>query len=154
MTINGITVDISKQRLHFRHHSTHLEFEISSALAGTGQIKNSGQTPLGRHYVRAKIGQGAPTNAVFVGRRPTGEIYSQALVQAFPERDWILTRILWLCGREIGVNRLGGVDSMQRYIYIHGTPRDGTDGGCPLSWLYSNEKSGYYPPVRLGIRGH
>jgi len=72
--------------------------------------------------VRAKIGAGAPLNAVFRGRRPTGEIYSAALASAHPDRDWILTRILWLSGTEIGRNRLGRVDTMRRYIYIHGTP--------------------------------
>ena len=72
--------------------------------------------------MRAKIGTGAPLNSVFVGRRATGELCTPALMAAFPERDWILTRILWLSGTELGVNRLGEVDTMQRYIYIHGTP--------------------------------
>ncbi|BBP43504.1 hypothetical protein THMIRHAT_12500 [Thiosulfativibrio zosterae] len=72
--------------------------------------------------MRAKIGQDEPLNAVFKGRRPTGEIYTPALGQAYPNRDWILTRILWLSGTEKGKNRLGSVDTMQRYIYIHGTP--------------------------------
>jgi lipoprotein-anchoring transpeptidase ErfK/SrfK len=65
---------------------------------------------------------------VFVGRRATGEICTPALMAAFPDRDWILTRILWLSGTELGKNRLGNVDTMQRYIYIHGSP-DSTDMG-------------------------
>lgn len=107
-------------------------FEVSTALNGVGSEKNSGKTPSGRLKVRAKIGQGLPVNTVFVGRRPTGEIYSEALAQSAPNRDWILTRILWLSGLEIGHNRLGNVDTMQRYIYIHGTP-DTEPMGIPKS---------------------
>ena len=99
-----------------------LNCAISSAANGPGCQKNSGCTPLGQHTVRAKIGDGAPVNSVFVGRRATGELCTPDLMAAFPERDWILTRILWLSGTELGVNRLGEVDTMQRYIYIHGTP--------------------------------
>lgn len=107
-------------------------FPVSTAANGVGCLKNSGCTPLGRHIIRAKIGAGAPENTVFIGRRPTGEIYHPALKAAFPQRDWILTRILWLSGTERGRNRLGQVDTMQRYIYIHGTP-DETDMQVPGS---------------------
>lgn len=95
---------------------------ISSAANGPGEQNGSGCTPRGWHCIRAKIGAGAPENSVFVGRRPTGEIYQDTLAEAYPDRDWILTRILWLSGLERGKNRLGSVDSMRRYIYIHGTP--------------------------------
>jgi len=61
---------------------------------------------------------------VFVGRRPSGEIYTPALKDVHPDRDWMLTRILWLCGEEPGRNRFGNVDSMHRYIYIHGCPKE------------------------------
>jgi len=108
------------------------EWPISTALAGPGNQQGSEQTPLGLHRIRAKIGAGQPINAVFVGRRPTGEVYGAALAKQFPARDWILTRILWLCGNQLGVNRGGAVDSMRRYIYIHGTP-DGEPMGAPLS---------------------
>ncbi len=97
-------------------------FSISTAANGAGCQKNSGCTPTGQHIIRAKIGEGAPISSVFVGRRATGEICSPELMAEFPNRDWILTRILWLSGTEVGVNRLGDVDTMQRYIYIHGTP--------------------------------
>ncbi len=107
-------------------------YAVSTAANGVGNIKNSGCTPLGAHIVRAKIGAGAAENTVFVGRRPTGEVFTPALKQAFPDRDWILTRILWLSGSEPGKNRLGNVDTMQRYIYIHGTP-DATELGVPGS---------------------
>ncbi len=95
---------------------------VSTALNGVGEQNGSGQTPRGWHQIRACIGAGMPVNTVFRGRRPTGEIYSAALAAQHPQRDWILTRILWLSGSEPGKNRLGLVDSMRRYIYIHGTP--------------------------------
>ncbi|OIR00075.1 putative L,D-transpeptidase YbiS precursor [mine drainage metagenome] len=97
-------------------------YRVSTALNGAGCQKDSGCTPLGKHIIRAKIGSGSVANAVFVGRRATGEVFTSALMATFPNRDWILTRILWLSGCEIGVNRLGNVDTMQRYIYIHGAP--------------------------------
>jgi lipoprotein-anchoring transpeptidase ErfK/SrfK len=97
-------------------------YPVSTARLGAGERRDSGRTPRGRHIVRAKIGAGLPLGAVLVGRRPTGEIWTPKLAERFPERDWILSRILWLSGREVGYNRLGPVDSMRRYIYIHGTP--------------------------------
>ena len=102
------------------------KYPVSTAANGAGCEKDSGCTPLGAHIIRAKIGAGAAANAVFVGRRLTGEICTPELMAQYPNRDWILTRILWLSGSEIGKNRLGNVDTMQRYIYIHGTP-DSTD---------------------------
>lgn len=107
-------------------------YAVSTAANGVGCVKNSGCTPLGAHIIRAKIGGGTAENTVFVGRRPTGEIFTPALKAQFPDRDWILTRILWLSGTEPGKNRLGDVDTMQRYIYIHGTP-DATQLGVPGS---------------------
>ena len=98
------------------------KYSVSTAANGVGCEKNSGCTPLGNHIIRAKIGADAQPNSVFVGRRFTGEICTPELMAEFPERDWILTRILWLSGKEVGKNRLGNVDTMQRYIYIHGTP--------------------------------
>lgn len=98
------------------------KYSVSTAANGVGCEKDSGCTPLGNHIIRAKIGAGAAPNAVFVGRRATGETCTPELMAQFPDRDWILTRILWLSGKEIGKNRLGNVDTMQRYIYIHGVP--------------------------------
>jgi len=108
------------------------EYPVSTARNGTGQRYGSGCTPLGRHKVRIKIGDGAPVNTVFVGRRPTGEIYSPELAERHPERDWILTRVLWLTGAEPGFNRGGECDSLRRYIYVHGTP-DSEPMGKPAS---------------------
>lgn len=95
---------------------------VSTGEAGAGEHEGSGQTPRGWHYVRAAIGAGEPQAAVFRGRRPTGETYSPALAARHPRRDWILGRILWLCGLEKGRNRGGPVDTQRRYIYLHGTP--------------------------------
>lgn len=99
-----------------------MEYSISSAKAGAGEQAGSYRTPRGRHIVRAKIGAGSPENTVFVRRRPTGEIWTPELYGQHPGRDWILTRILWLSGCEPGRNRLGSVDTMRRYVYIHGCP--------------------------------
>ncbi|MFZ9102629.1 MAG: L,D-transpeptidase family protein [Burkholderiaceae bacterium] len=99
-----------------------LQYAISSSKNGVGQKMGSYQTPLGRHRIRAKIGAGAPLETVFVGRRPTGEVWTPALAQANPSRDWILTRILWLSGLEPGFNRFGDCDTMRRYVYLHGSP--------------------------------
>lgn len=128
-----ILVSITDQRLTLLDGGkVVLEYPVSTALNGAGEQKNSSCTPLGKHTVRAKIGAGKPENAVFIGRRFTGEIYSPELAEKFPNRDWILSRILWLSGLELGVNRLGNVDTMQRYIYIHGTP-DSEPMSVPLS---------------------
>lgn len=99
-------------------------YSISTAANGPGEEQGSNRTPRGRHRVRAKIGGDALPGAVFRGRRPTGEVWTPAFAAAHPDRDWILSRILWLCGCEPGRNRLGNVDSMRRYIYIHGTGDD------------------------------
>ena len=100
-------------------------YQISTSKFGAGETHNSFKTPRGMHCIRAKIGEGLPANTVFIGRRPTGEIFDASLQAIHPDRDWILTRILWLSGKELGINRLGEVDTMRRYIYIHGCP-DGT----------------------------
>jgi lipoprotein-anchoring transpeptidase ErfK/SrfK len=96
-------------------------YSISTAKNGFGEKNGSFCTPRGRHIVRAKIGAGQPLNTVFVRRRPTGEVWTPELHERYPGRDWILTRILWLSGCERGRNRLGDVDTMRRYIYIHGS---------------------------------
>ena len=118
-----IIVSIASQILHvFKGGVLSKSYLISSAKNGTGQQMGSEQTPLGQHCIRAKIGGGLPVNTVFRARRPTGEILTSTLALQYPERDWIVTRILWLSGCEPGKNRFGAVDTAKRYIYIHGTP--------------------------------
>ena len=128
----SIEISIQDQCLRLQLADEVKEYSISTAKLGIGQNKGSNQTPLGWHTIRAKVGAGADINSVFIGRRFTGEIYSAELAQQFPQRDWILSRILWLSGCELGRNRLADVDSMQRYIYIHGTP-DSEPMGIPES---------------------
>ena len=107
-------------------------YSVSTSRHGAGEQEGSFRTPRGEHIVRAKIGIGQPLNTVFRGRRPTGEIWTPQLGERFAGRDWILTRILWLSGLEVGKNRLGKVDTMRRYIYIHGSP-DSVAMGAPGS---------------------
>lgn len=132
--LQTIDISIARQTLNLRDAAGALikQYSVSTAARGPGELQGSNCTPRGRHIIRARIGAGAPPNAVFVGRRPTGEIYSPELKEKFPARDWILTRILWLSGCEVGFNRLGNVDTMRRYIYIHGCP-DSVPMGTPGS---------------------
>jgi len=123
MSRRHVFVSLEAQRLDLLEGDAVIRsYPISSSRHGPGERTDSYQTPRGRHIIRAKIGAGEPERAVFRGRRATGEIYSDALAQTHPGRDWVLTRILWLSGTEVGRNRLGSVDSMRRYIYIHGAP--------------------------------
>ena len=129
MAKQRIRVDLSAQRLELLEGTKVLaSYPVSTAANGAGEREGTEQTPRGLHEVRAKIGAGAPKGAVFAGRRPTGEICTPELLEKEPDRDWILTRILWLRGLEVGKNRGGDVDSMRRYIYIHGTPHEATMG--------------------------
>lgn len=130
-----IDISVAQQRLVVRdEHTQQIVFSalVATAKKGVGQLMGSECTPLGSHRIRAKIGAGMPTNTVFIGRRPTGELYTPALAAAHPSRDWILTRIMWLCGEQVGHNRRGNVDTQARYIYIHGAP-DSHPMGVPSS---------------------
>ena len=128
-----IEIDLAQQTLRLLAGAQCLaQYPVSTARNGPGELAGSNCTPRGRHIVRAKIGAGVAVDTVFVGRRPTGEVYSPELAARFPDRDWILTRILWLSGCEPGRNRLGNVDTMRRYIYIHGSP-DSVPMGIPGS---------------------
>ncbi len=151
-----LTVSIAKQICQLVVNGEILfEAPISSALNGIGQQKNSGCTPLGLHEIRVCIGANQPENTVFIGRRPTGEIYTPELGLQFPERDWVLTRILWLSGLELGKNRLGNVDTMQRYIYIHGCP-DSLPMGKALSHgcirMHNKDLLTLFELVKLGTK--
>lgn len=120
-----IDIDLSRQSLRLYDGRKLLrEYRVSTAANGPGERNGSNCTPRGRHKIRAMIGDGVPEGTVFVSRRPTGEVYSPELRQRYPGRDWILTRILWLSGLEPGRNRLREVDTMRRYIYLHGTPEE------------------------------
>jgi hypothetical protein len=121
--VNQLRVSLARQELElWRDEMLVACYPVSTA--APGEALDSGCTPRGRHRIRLKIGAGCPLNTVFVGRRPSGEIYTPELARHFPQRDWILTRILWLSGEESGRNRGPGCDTLKRYIYIHGTDRE------------------------------
>ncbi len=126
---------------------------VSTAKNGVGEKNGSECTPTGRHKIRAKIGSNLPVNTVFVGRRATSELYSSELRLQYPQRDWILTRILWLSGLELYKNRLGDVDTMKRYIYIHGCP-DEDEMGIPSSHgcikMHNDDVIKLYEMVEIG----
>ncbi len=150
-----IEVDINSQTLTAFDDAGNLlmETNVSTAKAGVGEVRDSNCTPRGWHIVRAKIGCGMPPNTVFRARRPTNELYSRQLRKSFPARDWILTRILWLSGIEPGFNRLGDVDTMRRYIYIHGCPDDdamGVPGSKGCIKMRNHEVIDLYDRVEVG----
>lgn len=119
-----IDINLVRQELRLQDSQGRVQktYSVSASRNGSGERNGSFCTPRGKHIVRAKIGAGQPDNTVFVRRRPSGETWSLELLAQYPGRDWILTRILWLSGCEPGFNRLGEVDTMRRYIYIHGSP--------------------------------
>ena len=130
-------------------------YPVSTARNGPGERRGSGCTPRGWHRIRIKIGAGLPLDTVFVGRRPTGEIYGPELAGRHPERDWILTRILWLTGLEPGCNRGGECDTLRRFIYIHGCP-DTAPLGVPLSHgcirMHNQDLLALFEEVMVGDR--
>jgi len=118
-----LEVDLCRQVLRVLDQGTPTRFFcVSTSRFGPGETVGSGCTPRGAHIIRARIGHGLPAGACFAGRRFTGEVWSPELERSAPDRDWILSRVIWLSGCERGRNRLGAVDTMRRYIYIHGTP--------------------------------
>ncbi len=120
-----IEININEQTLKlFDGNKLVKQYSVSTAKNGTGELLDSECTPRGTHIISEKIGAGYVPDTVFVSREPTGELYTPDLRKQFPDRDWILTRILWLSGTETGCNQGGDVDSHDRYIYIHGSPDD------------------------------
>ena len=118
-----ISINVLSQTLELKDAGHAIaKYRISTASNGVGERIGSECTPRGRHIIRAKIGHDAEANTVFIGRRASCELFTEKLRNEFTSRDWILTRIMWLSGTEVGKNRLGDVDTMRRYIYIHGCP--------------------------------
>jgi hypothetical protein len=123
MRLRSLEIDMCRQKLRVFDQGTMLRsFSVSTSRFGPGEAVASECTPRGAHIVRACIGHGLPEGACLVGRRFTGEVWSPELARTAPGRDWILSRVIWLSGCEYGRNRFGSVDTMRRYIYIHGTP--------------------------------
>jgi len=128
-----IDIDVNKQKLTLLEGDVVVaSYPVSTAKNGIGQKNGSECTPSGWHTIRIKIGVAANENTIFIGRRKSAETFNEKLKQQHPERDWILTRILWLSGLESGKNKGGEVDTLRRYIYIHGCP-DSDSFSTPLS---------------------
>ncbi len=152
-----LEIDLSRQQMQVidRHGNRLKHFAVSTAANGAGENRGSGCTPRGEHIVRAKIGEGAVINTIFRGRRPSGEIYQLGMRAQQPGRDWILTRIIWLSGTQPGFNRLGSVDTMRRYIYIHGTPDEvqlGVSGSAGCVRMGNAELLELFDLVTIGTR--
>ncbi len=150
-----IHISIAEQRLQLiDKHQILFDVIIATAKNGAGENYGSECTPRGWHKIRAKIGAGCAENTVFTARRPSGEICSESLQQAQPERDWILSRIMWLSGLEVGFNRSGKQDTMRRYIYIHGCP-DSIPMGIPDSHgcirMRNSDVMALFDKVEVGI---
>ncbi|MDJ0738990.1 MAG: L,D-transpeptidase [Gammaproteobacteria bacterium] len=151
-----VRVDIARQRLTLLAGDDAIaHWPVSTARNGVGELADSGCTPRGEHRVRLLIGAGCAVNSVFVGRRPSGEIYSPELGRAYPDRDWILTRIVWLTGTQSGFNRGGSCDTLRRFIYIHGCP-DSEPMGVPRSHgcirMRNDDVIALFARLRVGSR--
>ena len=150
-----IEINISKQTLSlFEGNDIFKQYAISTAKNGPGEQMDSECTPRGKHIIRKKIGAGCAVNTVFVSREPTGELYHSELRQQFSDRDWILTRILWLSGCEVDRNKGGNVDSYDRYIYIHGAPDDiaiGVPGSRGCVRMRNEDVIALFELVDIGI---
>ena len=154
---NGeIIVDISEQRLYVLANDIVLEsFPISSSKFGEGSAENSFKTPLGMHTIREKIGADAPLNTIFVARINTEKKAEIIHTMEDSDNDFVTSRILWLDGQEQGINRGEGVDSYDRYIYIHGTHEEGLIGikashGCIR--MFNNDVIELYDMVNKGTK--
>ena len=151
-----IRVDTSEQIMElFLGGGIQRRYPVSTAKNGLGEQQDSGCTPRGLHYVRCKIGAGLSKNTIFIARRPQEIGYSSDLEKKKPGEDWILSRILWLSGLQCGMNRLGPVDTMRRYIYIHGTPPSGISGkpeskGCIR--MFQNDIIELFDLITVGCR--
>ena len=118
-----ITINISEQALEYKGKS----YSISTAKKGIGEVEDSYCTPTGKFKISEKIVANLELGSVLDDIEPTGEIYNTDLAKKNPDRDWILTRILWLDGVEVH-----DLNTKKRYIYIHGSP-DETQMGIPGS---------------------
>ena len=126
---NIIIVDISEQRLYLYSNNDLIQsFPVSTSKYGEGQTENSFKTPLGLHEIKEKIGHKAPINTIFTARVNTNKRADVQIKQNDTEDDFVTSRIMWLDGLEDGINRGLGVDSYNRYIYIHGTHEEGLIG--------------------------
>ncbi len=149
----GLWVSVARQELiGVENGVVRFVFVCSTAEKGIGNRENSYQTPVGWHVIDQKIGDGLPKGAVLVSRKFTGEVWKPGDETT---KDLVLTRIMWLRGTEPGVNRGAGIDSFERFIYIHGTPAEqrlGTPASMGCVRLSNNDVIKLYDQVRTGTR--
>ena len=151
-----LIVDINNQMMFLVNKGTvSREFIISSSFYGTGSLQNSLKTPLGKHLIYKKIGKDLPINAILKGRKWNGAIANIISDPIDTDYDHVTSRILWLDGLEIGKNKGFDVDSMSRYIYIHGTAEEGLLGkpasdGCIR--MYNSEVIELFNLVEVGTQ--
>ncbi len=126
---NALEIDISEQRLYVMRNNVIISsYPISSSEYGEGSTANSFKTPLGDHVIKEMIGDGAKINTIFKSRINTSR---QAEIIDHPldsDDDYVTSRIMLLDGIEPGINKGKGIDSFNRYIYIHGTHEEGLIG--------------------------
>lgn len=124
-----VIVDVSEQQLSLYRDGQRIgHWPVSTSQYGIGNRQNSLRTPLGVHRVARMIGADAPLGTLFEARRNTGRTVTILKDDRPADGDYVTTRILWLEGLEPGVNKGAGIDSFQRYIYIHGTAEEGRIG--------------------------
>jgi lipoprotein-anchoring transpeptidase ErfK/SrfK len=115
-TRHHVVISVPQQRLALLDNGALIAtYPVSTSKFAIGDAPGSRGTPLGELEITKKIGGSEPSGMVFKDRKPTGEI----LAPDAPGRDPIVTRILWLRGREAQ-----NANAYSRYIYIHGTPEE------------------------------
>ena len=133
----AVLVSIQNQKMYLIDHGT-LDriFPVSTSKHGIGSIENSHKTPSGTHKISSRIGEGSQIGTIFKGRINTGEV-AEIITDPGSDNteDHVTTRILVLEGLEEGINKGSGIDTLERHIYIHGTPEEGligrnTSSGC------------------------
>jgi lipoprotein-anchoring transpeptidase ErfK/SrfK len=152
-----IVVDISEQKLYlYEGNEVHEDkmmksYPVSTSKYGIGNQSGSGRTPLGLHYIKNKIGEGAPKGTIFKARQNMGKI---AKING-EVGDLVTTRIMWLKGLESGKNKGRRIDSYKRYIYIHGTAEENKIGepashGCVR--MYNSDVIDLFDRIKEGTR--
>ena len=146
-TIHTMVVSVPDQKLAlYRKGQLVKVYDVSTSKFCLSTRNGSYGTPLGRHEIAKKIGGDQPQGMKFSSRRPTGEIVRANA----PGRDPIVSRILWLSGKETG-NR----NSYDRCIYIHGTPEEwriGTPASYGCICMRSCDVMNLYSTVGVGAK--
>ncbi|MCK5823879.1 MAG: L,D-transpeptidase [Ichthyobacteriaceae bacterium] len=153
---NKIIVNVDKQELYLLKGTDTLNvYKVSTATNGIGNKSGSNKTPLGKHSVISRVGEGKPIGATFVGRQFTGKISEIITDSIDVADDLVLSRIMRLQGLEEGVNKGSGIDSYKRYIYIHGTNEEGLIGkpashGCIR--MFNNDVIDLFNKTEIGTQ--